>query len=118
MGDRAVVVFVTDDEISPGVYLHWHGSDALDFLRAASPRLRRSDPGYSAARFCGFCHTQIEGNLSLGLIDAPTTEDFKDSFETYSPGNSGVFIVNCNSFKVTHYNYGEVDDYQLPEFPR
>lgn len=104
MGDRAVVVF-TDDEgetYSPGVYLHWNGGQVPDLLKKALPRMRTGDAGYSAARFCGVAHENIEGALSLGLVDAPERDAGSKEFPwaEYSHGDAGVFLVDVNTWKV------------------
>ena len=114
MGDRAVVVFKKKygekERYSSGIYLHWDGSKVMRWLKAARKRLRTGDVTYSAARFCGFCHTHIKGNLSLGIFPPPTEKDVLDKFDCYSPGDHGVFVVDCDTFNVTQYDYdGEHD---------
>lgn len=97
MGDRAIVRF--DDERGPvaGVYLHWNGMVAMDWLRRAAPRMRKGDASYAAARYCGYCHERIEGGLSLGLMRpedcTPEAAEWQDC---------GMYIVNCMTGQVQH----------------
>lgn len=97
MGNRVIVRF--DDERGPvaGVYLHWHGGDALEWLREAAPRMRKGDASYAAARFCGLCHEKIEGGLSLGIMRAdectPEIAEWQDN---------GMLIVDCRNGQVKH----------------
>src|SRR5262245_37720089 len=72
MGDRALVIFTDQQEVSPTVYLHWDGSlvpqllDKLEQLMAS----RRGDCQYACARFIGLCHLlNPESNLSLGVFN-------------------------------------------------
>ena len=78
MGERALVVFANGEEVSPAVYLHWHGEVVPQLLKLAAAVMagdpnsyqnppRIGDVSYSAARFVGVCHDNIDGNLSLGL---------------------------------------------------
>jgi len=79
MGERALVVFTNGEEVSPAVYLHWHGEVVPQLLKLAATVMagdpksgyqnapRIGDVSYSAARFVGVCHSVIDGNLSLGL---------------------------------------------------
>lgn len=109
MGDRAVVVFRSAEDYSPGIYLHWDGYRVAELLEAATPRLRQGDAPYSAARFCGACHEHIPGNLSLGLLSPPVVAegavrpDF--SFYGYGHGDEGVFVVDVATFVVEHYDW-------------
>lgn len=69
MGDRAVVVFRSSQEVHDvAVYLHWDGCRVEELIRGAAPRMRAGDTSYAAARFIGRCHEQIEGPSAL----APT----------------------------------------------
>lgn len=98
MGDRVLVTFTDDGKShSPAIYMHWNGEDAAKMIRDAAPLFRRGDEAYSAARFCGFCHTQIEGSLGLGLLSGPKPET---DWEEYSHGDAGVYIVNVSTGEV------------------
>lgn len=112
MGDRAVVVFKEEFEspdewmadYSPGIYVHWEGSRIRELLEGSLPYLRLGDHLYSAARFCGYCHTQIPGNLGLGLYDIPDPpidSDVDRWWDHWGPGDNGVFLVDVRSLKVT-----------------
>lgn len=72
MGNRATIE-VRDHEESAAacVYLHWHGDpeDVVEAVKAAAPRMRRSDANYAMARLVGYYHNLIDGGLSLGLIN-------------------------------------------------
>jgi hypothetical protein len=119
MGDRAIVVFTSGEgekaDYSPGVYVHWSGSAIPEMLKKAAPSLRKGDPSYAAARFCGFCHTMLEGSLGLGLFDAPTKEDIADNFQDYSHGDNGVFIVDIDTGKVVIHDNDSIKPFKLPE---
>jgi hypothetical protein len=112
MGDRAIIVFHSGEEISPAVYLHYHGDAVEELLRGAKDRLRADDAEYSAARFCGHCHDKIGGNTGLGLFNAPATlAECKE--KDFSQGDAGVFLVDVATGHVTAYNgygFGGGDD--------
>lgn len=109
MGDRAVTVFKQGSnraktEYSPGVYVHWNGGGVPAWLREAAPTLRKGDMMYAAARFCGYCHTKVEGNLGLGLTAPPEQKDGVVDWAEYSLGDCGVFVVDVDSGKVTNHD--------------
>lgn len=97
MGDRALIQFTDGDDYSPITYLHWSGYKVREYLEALKERMkgREGDLAYTAARFVGICHDDIEGNLSLGLWnqDKPLTEDD-------SHGDAGCFVVNVETWDV------------------
>lgn len=118
MGDRAVITFkekyVTESKTivsyTPGIYLHWAGSETLHLLEESLPHLRLGDALYSAARFCGYCHTEIPGNTGLGLYEAPDPPEFEDEnaeklwwSQDYGPGDRGVFVVDIDALEVKNY---------------
>ncbi len=117
MGDRAIVTFTDGDgHYSPGIYLHWNGSDVEEFLKAALWDMTQGDQEYSAARFCGYCHTQLPGTLSLGLVDKPNPPaDATRSWwtEKYGPGDNGVFIVNVCDWWVIQHRFRNTRCFQL-----
>lgn len=116
MGDRAIVSFHgEEDDYSPGVYVHWAGSDIPALLKEAAPILRKGDPGYAAARFCGFLHTKLDGGLGLGLFDAPTKKDQDNGFKDYSHGDNGVFIVDIKTGQVRVHDNESIKDFKLPK---
>ena len=113
MGDRSMTIFTSKwrdkngeerVSISPGIYLHWRGSDTFEMLKAAGSVMRKGDETYSAARFCGYCHEQIDPNLGLGIYNGPTEAEFKNNKKLieYGPGDNGVFIVDVDSGLVTN----------------
>ena len=97
MGNRAIVRFDEGDKMGCGVYLHWNGAHVKEWLKEASPRMRKGDASYAAARFCGFWHERMEGGLSLGILapDACTAEaaEWQDN---------GMYVVDVNTGKVHH----------------
>lgn len=105
MGDRCLVVFTNTkrDEISPVIYLHWHGHKVADWLKEWRSYMegRMGDVQYGAARFVGICHTHIEGNLSLGIWQGGN-EALADP-EGYSHGDHGVVIVNADDGTFTQH---------------
>jgi hypothetical protein len=99
VGDRAV--FVCRDETgyySPGIYIHLGGSQALDYLLQAAPKMPADDVSYAAARLCGVLHQIISGSDYLALLPPPEvdTQD-KVDWDQYSHGDAGVVIVNVSS---------------------
>lgn len=128
MGDRALVMFCTQEtqqvegplEFSPVTYLHWHGHCVGSLLGQLYQRMdgRRGDCAYVSARFVGLCHEMIEGNLSLGLWNAPDPDDLferkkRDGWGNgwvYSHGDAGIFIVDCAFKQVVIFGgYGFKD---------
>ena len=97
MGNRATVRFDDERGAVAGVYLHWHGGEVMEWLRAAAPRMRKGDASYAAARFCGYAHERIDGGLSLGLLRpdecTPEHAEYQDC---------GMFIVDCRTGRVQH----------------
>jgi hypothetical protein len=69
MGDRASVIFFDKVQVSPVIYLHWHGSRVPDWIEELRCLMaeRLWDAPYAAARFVGVCHNHIPGNLSLAI---------------------------------------------------
>ena len=101
MGERALIVFKDGNGYSPSVYLHWNGYEVGAMLTNAAQGLRSGDAGYACARFVGYCHEQIPGGLSLGLINTP------EGGRPVSHGDAGVFIVDVNTGEVETYGgYG------------
>ena len=103
MGERVIVRFEDAQGVTCGIYLHWHGSDARDWLIAAAPTLRKGDASYAAARFCGYCHERISGNLSLGILPPHQCEDEMAVFQDH-----GMLVVNCQTGLVRHI-YGSTE---------
>jgi hypothetical protein len=104
MGNRALVIFRNAKEISPVVYLHWNGDDVLDYLEDYKKCMdnRKGDVDYICARFIGICHTEINGNLSLGVWNCAAeweesilNNDY-ETIKTYSHGDNSIFIVDVS----------------------
>ena len=115
MGDRVIVAFKDLAGFAPSVYLHWHGHEAADLIKAAAPRMRQGDSGYSAARFAGHCHAEISGNTGLGLLAAPEPgEDGTIDWSEYSHGDNGVFVVDTETGRVEHFEgYDHPDGFTI-----
>lgn len=112
MGNRAVVRF-PDDELSKRegrpvgieVYLHWDADNVVDWLKKAAPRMRKGSSQYAAARFIGFCHEQIEGGLSLGVLPLGTV------------GDGVIFSVDCDTGEVeVPSGFGQPFNLKLGQF--
>lgn len=106
MGDRALVIFKADRDVSPTVYLHWHGSDVPELVGILKERMagRIGDACYACARFTGICHNNIDGNLGLGLMNTPehvqaaVLGEDRDVLLNYSHGDAGVVVVDATDF--------------------
>ncbi len=103
MGDRANVIFFDDSEVSPRVYLHWHGSDVPAWIEELKELMqpRMGDAAYTTARFVGICHRYLPGYMSLGVHSTDLTlADLKNRtcLEQFSPGDAGVIIVDTRDF--------------------
>jgi hypothetical protein len=108
MGNRAAVLFFDRNQVSPTVYLHWHGNDVPDWIDELSRLMtgRTNDAAYAAARFVGICHERIVGNLSLGInSNNLTVKDLKhpDIVAALSPGNAGIVVVDTSDFTWQAY---------------
>jgi hypothetical protein len=113
MGDRAVVVFRDESNVSPTVYLHWNGSDVPRLLSELKETMkgREGDLSYSCARFVGICHNAIPGNLSLGLWPTPgdiartvlSKEPIGLLMAEYSHGDAGFIVVDVRNFTWKTY---------------
>lgn len=119
MGNRAIIIFKDQNEVSPQIYLHWNGGpeSVLGFISEMKRRKwLRSD--YASARFVqivgeffrglGESVTKDEG-LSLGLFPPP--QDLKpETLREISHGDNGVYIVECTGedFKVSNTVHGKL----------
>lgn len=108
MGNRACIVFFDSVRVSPTIYLHWHGGQVPLWLDQLRNRMqgRFGDAHYAAARFVGICHTQIDGNLGLGVISNNyTCQTLHDHqiMESVSPGNAGMVVVDTRDFTWRAY---------------
>lgn len=113
MGDRALVVFKDptvedkDDRYSPVTYLHWGGERVPELLKETKQIMesRGVDINYTPARFIGVCHSEMEGNLSLGTWNLPQGFDKwnKTQLIDYSHGDAGLIVVDINTWKFEQY---------------
>jgi hypothetical protein len=130
MGDCAIVIFHSRArcEVSPAVYLHWHGGCVLALLETALPHMRTQDAGYSCARFVGVCHQAIPPNTGLGVQNLPAVacgvdqrrtagayERVLDEAKKFDWGDRGVFLVDVDAWRVGHAGscttaYGDTGD--------
>ncbi len=108
MGDRAVVVFRSSQEVHDvAVYLHWDGYRVEELIRGAAPRMRAGDTNYAAARFIGHCHEQIEGALSLGTYGlSPDQVGHIERGEAgkLGHGDAGVWVVDVSTGELVHHD--------------
>lgn len=103
MGDRALVIFHDETEVSPTVYLHWGGNSVVGQIEELAKLMhnRKGDAPYACARFIGLSHVDNPGNLSLGVSSNDFSLDcLKDSekMSEISHGDAGVVVVNCAEF--------------------
>ena len=116
--DRTVTVFTFRGQYSPGIALRWDGSKTTeDFLRTAKDRFRVRDIGYSAARFCGHCHAQMDGNYGLALVEPPPLGR-NESWSPKDPYNPGTaFVVDTETGQVTVHDSKGAHTFELGELP-
>lgn len=112
MGDRVSFVFHGGKyhRIAPAVYSHWAGHDAPELLKEAADLglIRRNDPGYSAARMCGYLHEHDpRSTTGLGLQTAPK-DLAPETLKEFSPGDGGVIVVNVGDGSDYDLEFGEV----------
>ena len=106
MGDRAIIIFKTKDEVGAQVYLHHEGSLVKEYLKklAILMKNRRGDVEYSTARFIGLvCADSPEASTGIGvssLSDKMVKEVLKGGSPNSEYLDNGVFIVDANTFKL------------------
>jgi hypothetical protein len=112
MGARALVQFYGADETSPVVYLHWNGHQVPEFLVECRELMdtRTDDASYAAARFIGICHSNIPGNLSLGVWNNNQALSADDS-----QGDFGVFGVDVSKVQWIVENLDGEPQLKFPE---
>ena len=112
MGDRARIVFTDGNEVSPVIYLHWHGSQVTYLLEQLRDLMatRGPDLAYAAARFVGIVHATIpDENLSLGIsnasddLRAAVLEGKRCELEQASYGDAGFIVVDVNDYGFEAY---------------
>jgi hypothetical protein len=91
MGNRVLIQFAKDTDVSPAIYGHWAGSDAAETIKALRAQMadRPSDLSYVAARCLGRLIGGDESSTGYGLWNAP-----KHLTAAESHGDAGVFLVD------------------------
>lgn len=110
MGNRAFVIFITNQGHSPAVYLHRNGGPesvytALDALADSGQRV--GDESYACARFVQLMGNYFGGTLSLGLRDAGSPESWP---ETLDHGDNGLYVIGWTGgrdYDVQHFLRGK-----------
>jgi hypothetical protein len=100
MGNRANVLFVDGEHLSPAVCLHWNGGPESVYAFLAEMERRKcriaGDPAYGSARFahivCDFFDKDSAGALSVGLLAAPKSLSLED-LEPLNHGDNGIYVV-------------------------
>lgn len=96
MSDTAIITIIDKDGPAPcSIYLHWYGDRAEDFIRQAAHRMNRRDAEYSTARLIGEIHQHIEGNISLGVIAAPSQEELESGDSLLYADRS--YVLDCRT---------------------
>lgn len=104
MGNRAHVIFVEGNTISPAVYLHWNGGaeSVYGFLDELDRRNVRADGEYDCARFIQligeFFDQETIGSHSLGVVNGPT-EITLEALTPYDHGDNGIYVVSRGNGK-------------------
>lgn len=102
MGNRATVIFVSEDEksISPAVYLHWNGGpeSIYAFLNEMNIRKIRKDQDYECARFIHIVGDYFDmdtiGSSSLGVSNGPKEITPKSLGKVKTDhGDNGFYII-------------------------
>jgi len=132
MGNRAVVIFTTEDEkdISPCTYLQWNGGpeSIYPFLAEMDRRKLRLDrPDSDHPRFCqivgDFFDADKFGAYSLYASNGPTEITAEAIKKVANPGDNGVYVVcRAKALRVRRFNEDYPKDkggkvnYDKPEF--
>jgi len=106
MGDRALIIFKNESEVSPTVYLHWAGAMVPDYIAdlAARAHPQGLSPDYAAARFIGIAHEDTPGTLSLGVQQTPPEMvtailgNDDEAMADFSHGDAGLVIVSTKDY--------------------
>ena len=96
MGNRATIAVETStSKAVVYIYLHWNGSreQVIDVVKAAAPRMRKSDVSYATARLIGEFHNLIDGGLSLGVTAA--AEENREHYD------NGHYTIDIGSGTIT-----------------
>lgn len=104
MGDRVLIQLRTREEVSPILYLHWGGSCAAEIIHRAEKRMksRGCDLHYAFARLVGAAHDVTPGNLSVGVWNAPTSNNVPQELtDEESHGDAGCIVVDITGQEWT-----------------
>lgn len=111
MGNRANVVFVAGERISPCIYLHWNGGpeSVYSMLEELDRRGVRADAEYEAARFVQLYGEFMDGRkrlggLSLGIMAGPkeiTPEGLGEVFT--DTGDNGFYVIDRSERTVRRF---------------
>lgn len=111
MGDRALIIFTDDAEVSPTVYLHWAGASVPDYIAELATRAHPQGLSayYAAARFIGIAHENNTGTLSLGVMQTPPEMEAAiqsgkaEDIASFTHGDAGVVVVDVKDFSWQAY---------------
>jgi hypothetical protein len=112
MGDRVLIQFKTDSEVSPAIYGHWSGEVAPNALVRLRERMkdRPEDISYIAARCLQELGMANPSSTGFGIFNATGELTEKDS-----QGDNGIFIVTLGTqWKVKHID-GYTTKYPVAE---
>lgn len=100
MGNRALIVFKDQQQVSPAIYLHWNGGpeSVYAFLDALDRYEMRADVEYEAARFVQLVGNFFGGTLSLGIRGVRDLEDL----EQLDCDDNGVYVVQRSGVTGQH----------------
>ena len=94
MGNRATIEVKDSmgDSFPCYAYVHWDGSpdQVIEVVEKAAPRMRHNDCQYALARLIGTYHQEIDGGLSLGIVQ------HKEEFD------NGHYVVDMSKGKITN----------------
>jgi hypothetical protein len=113
MGNRANVVFVAGERVSPCVYLHWNGGpeSVYAFLEELERRDVRADADYECARFTQLVGEFFDssgargGGLSLGIVSVVFCGDWIRTLERVGTdhGDNGFYVVDRTTGHVRRF---------------
>lgn len=108
MGNRATIEVIDSmgDSFPCYAYVHWDGSPekVIEVVVKAAPRMRHNDCQYALARLIGTYHQEIDGGLSLGIVQ------HKEEFD------NGHYVVDMSKGKITNDNELIAKDIEFGKF--
>ena len=111
MGNRATIEVRDHEETAAAsIYLHWHGDreEVIEAVKAAAPRMRKSDANYAVARLIGYYHNLIDGGLSLGAINTDDAHNWMT--------DNGHFVVNMAEGTIEQEGQTLADGIEFGQF--